>query len=443
MRILYIYQYFKTPSMSGGTRTYELARRFVAAGHDVDVVTTCRDPSCLGGGPFSTYEAGVHVHWIPLPYDNRMSFARRMQSFASFAFRDPMRFVEQPVDVVLASSTPLTVAVPGVRAAKRAGAPFVFEVRDLWPDLPIAIGALRSPGMRRAARRLERWAYRNSEAIVALSPGMKDGIAAQGFDRDRIAVIPNACDVDLFDVPNDAGVAFRASRPWIGGRPLIVYAGTLGRINGVDVLADVADALKKRGSDVCVLIMGDGSERERLLGRAHALGVLGDNLFYEPPIPKGEVPSALSAADLAACLFVDLPEMRANSANKFFDALASGTPVLINYGGWHDDLVRDDGIGVSIWKRDADQAAEAIEAFLRDEERRRGAEIAAKTLARRRFDRDRLAKSYEQLLSAVVSREEARLHALVRATDHDRRAEDRIPDGPARHGQDAVRVNRP
>jgi glycosyltransferase involved in cell wall biosynthesis len=129
----------------------------------------------------------------------------------------------------------------------------VFEVRDLWPELPIAVGALKSPLSIMAARRLERFAYDHACRIIALSPGMKEGIVRTGYPSDRVTVIPNSCDFDLFDVGPEPGRAFRARHAWLQDRPLVVYTGTLGEINKVEYLAQLAASVATRDPLVAAL----------------------------------------------------------------------------------------------------------------------------------------------------------------------------------------------
>lgn len=142
MKILYLHQYFTTPSMAGGTRSYEMARRLVAWGHEVHMITTDRegifDPKQKW---YETDEAGIHVHWTPIPYSNKMSYGQRIKAFFAFSWRAARKAAKIGGDVVFATSTPLTIAIPGVYASKRLKIPMVFEVRDLWPELPIAIGS--------------------------------------------------------------------------------------------------------------------------------------------------------------------------------------------------------------------------------------------------------------------------------------------------------------
>ncbi|HEX2810990.1 MAG TPA: glycosyltransferase family 4 protein, partial [Kineosporiaceae bacterium] len=228
MRIVYIHQYYVTPQMPGGTRSYEITKRLAAAGHEVHVITTDYRAARSSFTWQATHEHGVHVHWLRVPYSNVMSYRRRLWAFVHFALGSTALAVRLDPDVVLATSTPLTVAFPGVIASRLRRARFVFEVRDLWPELPIEIGALRNPLARRLAFALARTAYRNASNVIALSPGMAAGVAAHGFPPERISVIPNGCDTDLFAVSPAQVQRLRDQYPWLGSRPLVLYAGTFG-----------------------------------------------------------------------------------------------------------------------------------------------------------------------------------------------------------------------
>jgi glycosyltransferase involved in cell wall biosynthesis len=402
MRIVYIHQYFNTPSMSGGTRSYEMARRLVRSGHEVHMVTSARD----GAGPRASHstEAGIQVHWLSVPYSNHMSYAARIAAFLRFATAATIKAASIPCDVVFATSTPLTIAIPAVVAAAKRRVPMVFEVRDLWPAVPIALGALRPPPLRWAARRLERWAYRHAESVVGLSPGMRDGVIAAGYPAERVAVLPNASDLEAFDIGPDAVRAFRAERPWLGDGPIILYAGAFGRVNGVGWLVPVARHLLGMAPGARILLIGDGAERDRLEAEARAAGVLDTNLFIEGPLPKADIPAAFRAASLAANLTIDVEALQANSANKFFDALAAGTPVLLNNGGWQAELIERAGAGIVAWRVQPEEAAARIADALADPGWAAGASAAARRLAVERFDREVLAERLERLLEAATRR---------------------------------------
>lgn len=409
MRILYLHQYFVPPDAAGGTRSYELARRWVAAGHEVTIVTSnammparYRELTV----PEITEYDGVRVIVLPVPYSNHMSYRARMAAFAKFAMASTRVALAERADVVFATSTPLTIAVPGLVSSLGHRVPMVFEVRDLWPELPIAMGALGNPLMRAAAASLEWCAYHGAAHVVALSPGIADGVAKRGIPRSRISMVPNACDLAAFGGA-EAGaedVRSRYLRFLDPARPVVMYAGTFGPINDVAWLADVAAASRRRGDGLQFVAVGDGAGRQALVERAQAHGVLDRDLWVLPPVPKREMPGLLGNATIATSLFLPMPEMQANSANKFFDALAAGRPVAINYGGWHADLLRDSGAGIAMPQGDPAGAAAQLHAFASDEPRLARARAAALDLARTRFDRDVLAHELEQVLVAVAGR---------------------------------------
>ena len=404
MKIIYLHQYFNTPNMSGGTRSYEMARRLVAAGHEVHMITSWRKEGSTKTGWFTTTEQGINVHWFPVPYANTMSYVQRIRAFFDFALAAKRKAVEIRGDVVFATSTPLTIAIPAVFAAKKHQVPMVFEVRDLWPELPVAIGALRNPASIMLAKMLEKWAYRNSDAVIALSPGMRDGVIKTGYPGDRVAVIPNSSDNREFKHDSAAATAFRKARSWLGERPLLVYTGTFGRINGVGYMVELAREIRNIDPEIRILLVGAGQEREQIIQQAKNQGVFEQNLFFEERLPKKEIPALLSAANMASSLFLNLKEMQANSANKFFDALASSTPVMINYGGWQHELIETHKCGLAMWRKPIREAAEIITKALRDEVWLAQTSTAARQLAEDKFDRDLLAQQLERVISAAANR---------------------------------------
>ena len=355
MRVLYFHQYFASPQASGGTRSYEFARRLLARGHHVCMVTSSAmlPPPYHGLGLISRKEiAGIPCVIIDVPYSNAMPYYRRIAAFIRFATLSVWIALTEKADVVFATSTPLTIAVPAVFAKVFRGIPMVFEVRDLWPDVPIAIGALRNPILRRLARWLERLAYSNSQRIVALSPGMAAGVVRNGGCPAKVEVIPNCCDIDLFDVPETRGREVRRSLNIPGDVPLILYAGTFGKVNGVGYLVEIAAAMRTIDPRIQFLLVGSGAEKEKIMAQARDRGVLGQNLLISDPIPKAKMPDYFSAATLTTSTVIPLQALWDNSANKFFDSFAAGKPIAINHGGWQADLLNKTGTGIVLPERD-------------------------------------------------------------------------------------------
>lgn len=387
--------------MAGGTRSYEMARRLVDWGNEVHIVTSWRKPTPHTNW-FHEEIDGIHVHWLPVPYDNAMGFWQRIKAFFSFALKAGQRAIKLRGDIIFATSTPLTIALPGAFSAWRLKVPMVFEVRDLWPEVPIAMGFLHNPVIKQAAQWLERFAYARSARVVALSGGMADGVVKTGYPRERVEVIPNSSDLTLFAVNEDGAVRFRAAHPELGEGPIILYPGTLGKANGVTYLAHLAKKIIAHRPDVRFIVIGEGAEADHVKETANHLGVLGVNFFQYPAMPKKTLVDAFSAASIVVSLFIDEPALQANSANKFFDALASGTAVAINYQGWQRELLEETGAGISMGS-DPSNAVAPLLGLLNSPERLIKCGIRARQLAEERFDRDKLALQLERLLQDTLA----------------------------------------
>lgn len=391
--------------MAGGTRSYEMARRLVNMGHEVHMITSYRDQPSKSGWVV-TNEEGINVHWFPVPYSNNFSDLKRILAFLKFLIVATLRCRSMTADLVFASSTPLTISIPGYLISRSLSVPMVFEVRDLWPSLPIAVGSLKNPLLRWFAIKLERFAYFKSKHVVALSDGMKEGVIATGYNPQKVSVIPNSCDLELFSVSDDgeASTRFRVENNIPVDAKLIVYCGTFGRINGVDYLVDLASSL----SDVAnlyFLAIGEGAEFENVLRYAQHRDVLNKNFLLLPSISKTDIPNVLEAADLAISLFVPLKEMEANSANKFFDALASGLPVLLNYGGWQAKLLIDNEAGLQL-DRNIKMAADQIRRLLSDSAKVTRWGVNARCLGESQFSRDDLALKLEYVFKEAINESE-------------------------------------
>ncbi len=401
MRILYIHQFFATrESELGLIRSYEFSRRWVEQGHDVTVVTSSsRLPAAFQERLFSRGDVdGIDVRSVRVAYSNHMSYARRIWSFALFTAGATWLALRAPrPDVVLATSTPLTVGVPAWVASRLRGVPLVFEVRDLWPEAAIQMGALRRRGLlARGAKWLERRLYHASARVVGLSPGMVAGIVAEGTDPARVTMIPNASDLDLFH-PGEKDAEL-VERYGLRGKFVVGYAGAIGPSNALeDQVPEAARILKERGrDDIVFLIGGAGKSVPTLTERTSGL----DNVVLAGSVPKREVPRLTRTADLLMTLFADVPILATNSPNKFFDALASGRPVLVNSAGWTRTLVEDDQCGVYVPAGDGRAMADAVEALADDPARAARMGTNARALAEREFGRDDLAA---RMLSVLES----------------------------------------
>ncbi len=399
MRIIYLHQYFTTPERVGGIRSYEMARRLVAAGHEVHMITSSNAPTTETDW-YQTEEAGIHVHWLPVPYSNRQSTLERIKVFLRFAYGSLRKAASLEGDVIFATSTPLTIAIPGLYASWRKKVPLVFEVRDLWPEAPVQMGVLTAGPLVAAAKRLERAAYRRSSHVVALSPGMKAGVVAEGVPEEQVTVIPNASDLDLFR-PDLDGSSFRKEFG-LEGKTVFIYFGTMGPANGLGFVLDGAAELKKRGrDDVAIILHGDGKERDMLEARKKTEGL--DNVVFSSwDKHRDDIARLVASADVAMTIYKNVPVLYTCSPNKMFDSFSAGKPVLTNMPGWLGGLVEQNRAGVFVEPDNAAAFADKAEYLADHPEVRREFGKNARKLAEADFSRDKLAQKLERILAQAA-----------------------------------------
>jgi len=386
-----------------------MARRLASWGHEVNIITSDKRAQSASWRWRVETVAGCTVHWLPVPYSNRQSYAKRIEAFVSFAVAASVRTATIPADVIFASSTPLTIAIPALYASWRTGVPYVFEVRDMWPDVPVAMGALGNPMLRAAAYRLEKLAYDRAARIVALAPGMGEDIVKKGVSAEKISVIPNAADLEMFGEGVQDPEALRREYAWLGDRPVVLYTGTFGKVNDLGYLVRIAAHMLEIDERICFVLIGDGVEREKIEAEARALGVLDRNLFLLDRRPKSEIARWTRISHLIASL-ASGPRVvwKDGVQNKFFDALAASKPVFCNFDGWQTEIARAAGAGFMTDPVDTTAAAAAIARHIHDDAWLVRAGAAAENLAVTRFDRDLLTRQLESILLSVAGTRAAR-----------------------------------
>jgi glycosyltransferase involved in cell wall biosynthesis len=332
MHILYIVQYFNSPDDPGGSRAYEFARRWAVAGHRVTLLAGNLNHKTLSTiTTQTTTPAGVRLLRVRTYNSIRGSYVKRIANFISFALGATTNGLRvRDVDVVYASSTPLTTAIAGFVLSSIKRARFVFEVRDLWPESAVVAGVLKRGWLTRLIESFERFLYKRAFTLVALSDGIRDGIIARGATASRVVMVPNGVDDWMIDTPLSPIRPFPVNKQ---EHFVCTYVGALGRWNSLETLLDAAKLLE--GSRVRFLIIGDGDHRDELRHQARTLGLT--NVIFHGPVAKKEVLSYLTASDLCVlCTWAD-SFLGTVLQNKIFDYMAAARPTL---GSVHGELAR-------------------------------------------------------------------------------------------------------
>lgn len=338
MRVIYIHQYFKTPSEGGAVRSYHLAKGLVDAGHEVEMIT---------GGSKNGYDQrwidGVKVHYLPVGYDQKFGFFKRAWAFLNYV-RQAKRLIRKlpRPDLLYVTSTPLTTGLLGLWAKKSLAIPYIFEVRDLWPQAPIEVGAIKNPVLKSSLKRLEKKIYQHAMSLVALSPGIADHLR-KVTPNQKFHLIPNFSDLDRFFPVEKSQELLQ--KYGLTNALTIAYTGALGKINAVEELLYLAKKAQDKGKSWQFLIMGEGSHEAQL--KTFATDKSLSNVRFIPFGSKEKVNEVLSVADFAWISFAHLPVLKTNSPNKFFDALAAGKAILVNHNGWVYNLVKTHHLGIS------------------------------------------------------------------------------------------------
>lgn len=413
VRLAYLSHYFPPESNAPAARVHELSRALVRAGHEVHVVTG--QPNHPHGKIYPGYRAaeyrrervdGIDVHRVPtFPAASRGVLERGLgymslptAQVALGAARLP------PVDLVLATSPQILTGVAGLALARLRRVPFVLEVRDLWPEGIVAVGALAAGHpIVRALERVERTLYRSAAGIVSVTDGFVDHFVARGVPRERVAVVKNGIDAALFD----PDVAPAPLREQLGIGPdalLLLYCGTIGLPQDVGLLARAAALAGAGDLDLHVVVVGHGVGHKALLDEIAALGV-GDRVHVLPPVPRREVPGLIAAADVSAVLLRDEPSFARYLPSKIFEAMAMRQPILLGVRGEAARLVEGSGSGLAFSPGDPADALAKLRAFaVLGPEGRRRMGAAARDYVLAHHDRDRQAEDLAWFLSGLKDR---------------------------------------
>ena len=382
MKILYIHQYFKTPEDGGKTRSYEIAKQLVKNGNEVTMITSWNK-----GRKEEQSIDGIQVIYLPVPYKNEFSSLHRIWSFIKFQIKAIAagKKLNKP-DIIYATSTPLSVGSVGLQLAKFFNCPWVFEVRDLWPEAPIQLGVFKSKWLKNHLYRMEINLLTSANEVIALSPFSVNHI--KNITLKKPNLIPNLCNNEDFKLPPTSIEPTNKFR--------IGYFGAISTANGLESFIALAEYAKDEGLDQYeFLLVGEGKSKQTLIHKSKHL----KNISFLPEQKKKEITKTILTCQASYISFVDVPILQSCSPNKFFDSIASGRLIVTNTNGWIRELVEKNECG--FYADSPITFFEKLKPFTTTKKMLKKAQMNAKNLAINEFDKTVLINKIERLLSGL------------------------------------------
>ena len=402
MHILLIHQAFAALDEPGGTRHHELARSLVKREHRVTIIAS--PISYLTGARRSDQHAfivrtelepGIRLIRCNTYHALHRSFVHRIFSFFGFMVSSFIAGLGvADVDLVWGTSPPIFQGVTAWLLARLKGAPFLFEVRDLWPEFAIAVGVLTNPTLIRLSKWLEGFLYRHADRVVINSPGFRDHVQQHGARQ--IEFIPNGADPTMFD-PADTGQYFR-NQHHLAGKFVVMYAGAHGMSNDLGVLLESARLLAAQ-VQIHFVLLGDGKEKSNLRSQAASMGLT--NLSFIPSVPKEEMTGAIAAADACIAILKPIEAYKTTYPNKVFDYMCAARPVVLAIDGVIREVVEAADCGLFVQPGDPQALADAIWILFQDPQRRQVMGANGRRYLEANFNRPLLAEKIAMIMEAM------------------------------------------
>jgi glycosyltransferase involved in cell wall biosynthesis len=397
LKILFISDNFPPEVNAPASRTYDHCVEWVRAGHEVTVITCA--PNFPSGKVFAGYRNrlrqvevvdGVRVVRVWTFISANEGFALRILDYISFMVSAVIASLfEKRPDVVVGTSPQFFAACGAWLAARLKRRPFVFELRDLWPESIKAVGAMRDSFAIRLLERIEMFLYRQARLIVAVTHGFKQRLIERGIAGDKITVVTNGADLRRFGATaRDPALAESLG---LTGKFVVGYIGTHGMAHGLGTLLDAARLLEQdpAASNVRLLLVGAGADKKRLLEKARSMQVR--NVVFVDAVPKHEVAQYWALLDISVLHLLDKDLFSTVIPSKLFESIAMSVPVLSSVPGETRGLVEAGGVGVHFHAEDPSSLAMAVINLLQNPAQVRRLRAACPSVASR-YDRTALAR---------------------------------------------------
>ena len=406
MKILFLSHYFPPEVNAPATRTYEHCRRWVELGHEVTVV------SCVPHHPMGKVYPGYRNRLIQHEYKDGIkaiklyTYVTANEGFLkrtwNYVFYMMMAVTIAPflprADLVISTSPQFFNGLAGYFVSRIKRCPWVLEIRDLWPESILAVGAIKNARLIALLEWIERFVYRKADHIVPVTNAFRKHILARGGREADITVIRNGVDLRFFS-PMEKDHRY-AEQLGIDGKFVAAYVGTHGMAHGLDLLVEAAERLRER-SDIVILLAGDGAERKRLEAEVERRGLTNIRLLGQ--LAKTEMPKLWAVTDVSLVILKKLDLFLTVIPSQIFESMAMKKPILLGVAGESAELLEESGAGICIEPDNLDQLVMAIEALAASDARRSELGERGRRYAQAQFDRTVLADRYEQLLVATAN----------------------------------------
>jgi glycosyltransferase involved in cell wall biosynthesis len=390
VKVLILHQHFNTPQEGGALRSYYLAKALVDHGFQPIVITGRGRPPAK-----SVFLEGIEIHYLPVAYDNKFGFWKRAVSFIQYVWLSTrLAGTFKDVKVCYAISTPLTVGLAASSIKFFDRIPFIFEVGDLWPDAPIQMGFVRSHVLKWLLYQMERFIYSDAQSIVALSEKIKAGIEKRVKNK-VIHVIPNMADTEFYHPEiKDPALERKFNTE---GRFVVSYVGAIGLANGLDFFMECARASQRAGQPVYFILCGEGAMVESLNRIAQQYQL--ENFSIIPFQNREGVKEVMNVTDAGFICYKPLPILETGSPNKYFDALASGKLILLNFGGWIKEEVERERCGCYIDSKQPSEFVRMIQPFIDSRQLLKEYQQASRRLAEEKYKRNMLSNKFVEIFT--------------------------------------------
>lgn len=381
MNIVYIHQYFNTPEKGGPLRSYYLAKQMVESGHAVQLITSHNKTTT-----HKTVIHGIEVTYLPCYYHQSFSFYKRIKSFFQFYFATltHLNLISVP-DLVYATSTPLTVGLIALRFKKKTKTPYIFEIRDLWPHVPIKLGYIKNIFIKKLLYKLEHKIYREAKSIICLSPNTLQYLKELGLEK-KSSFVPNMSNCSYFNKSQKRPSIFTVS-----------YIGSFGDANHLEYLFNIIDLVAINKLKITFNLVGEGTHFDYFKRKHH------NNTYctFHKSKNTAFVKSILDDSDATYTSFLNNEALEGNSPNKFFDSLASGKLTIVNTKGWLKDIVEQGQCGFYQNPENPQEFLDKIKPHLEDPKKLSTAQSNAREIAEQNYSTDILTKKVIDIISTL------------------------------------------